>query len=94
MQEPTPAPPSRADAIENLILEGKKIAAIKLYRETTGHDLKQSKQAIEDLEASLRIRCPECFTRPAGGKGCTISTTMILVALTTSSTLAYLTLTR
>ena len=36
------------DRVRNLILEGKKIEAIKLYRETTG--LKAAKDAVEGVE--------------------------------------------
>lgn len=51
-----------ADALEEQILEllvaGKKIAAIKLYRERTGSGLKDSKDAVEALAARHGIVAP------------------------------------
>lgn len=39
------------DAIEEQLLEGNKIEAIKLYREQTGCDLKEAKDEVEAYEA-------------------------------------------
>ncbi|MFJ9813703.1 ribosomal protein L7/L12 [Streptomyces sp. NPDC101151] len=39
----------RMDELAALVLEGKKIQAIKLYRETTGVGLKEAKEAVERL---------------------------------------------
>lgn len=51
-----------ADATENQILEllaaGRKIAAIKLYREQTGRGLKEAKDAVEALAAQHGIVSP------------------------------------
>jgi ribosomal protein L7/L12 len=41
-------------AIEGLIREGRKIEAIKLWREATGLGLKEAKEAVEALERRLR----------------------------------------
>ncbi len=38
------------DRVRNLALEGKKIEAIKLYREMTGLGLKEAKDAVEGME--------------------------------------------
>jgi ribosomal protein L7/L12 len=57
-----------ADALEKQILEllvaGRKIAAIKLYRERTGSGLKDSKDAVEALASRHGIVAPArsgCF---------------------------------
>lgn len=42
------------DAIEEQLLAGNKIEAIKLYREQTGCDLKEAKEAVEAYEAENR----------------------------------------
>lgn len=44
-----------AEKIGRLILDGKKIEAIKAYREKTGMGLKESKEAIEKIMASAGI---------------------------------------
>ena len=38
------------DTIHDLLLEGKKIEAVKHYREQTGTDLASAKRAIDELE--------------------------------------------
>ena len=38
------------DTIQLLLLQGKKIEAIKLYREQTGLGLREAKEVIDDLE--------------------------------------------
>ena len=57
-------------AIENEILAGRKIGAIKLYREATQTELVEAKRAIEDLEVDLRRRCPEKFVDGDRKAGC------------------------
>lgn len=42
------------DRIRNLVLEGKKIEAIKLYREMTGLGLKEAKDAVDGMERGLK----------------------------------------
>jgi ribosomal protein L7/L12 len=42
--------------IEALILQGKKIEAIKNYREQTGVGLKEAKDAVEDMQRRLGVR--------------------------------------
>jgi ribosomal protein L7/L12 len=50
-----PFDPSKVDdAIRQLLLEGKKIHAIKLYRERTGADLKRAKDDMDALEEQLK----------------------------------------
>ena len=42
------------DQIRSLLLEGKKIEAIKIYREASGVGLKESKDAVEIVKSELR----------------------------------------
>ncbi len=68
MANPTDA---QLNAIADALRAGNKIEAIKLHREATGSGLKESKDAIEAIEADLRVKFPDQFpTRAAGGKGC------------------------
>lgn len=46
-------PPETSDEVRRLILAGKKIDAIALYRRLHGTGLKESKEAVEALQASL-----------------------------------------
>jgi len=59
--------------VAELLFKGEKIAAIKLYREQVkpGAGLKESKEAVEQLEAGLRAQHPEKFIAPAQNAGCT-----------------------
>jgi hypothetical protein len=65
-----PTPDQTAAVLADLIFRGRKIEAIKLYRESTRVGLKEAKEAIEELEASLRQASPEKFTVAPRGKGC------------------------
>ena len=47
------------DRIRAELAAGRKIAAIKLYREATGTGLAEAKQAVEELEAGHAHRTPE-----------------------------------
>ena len=57
-------------SLTDALLDGRKIEAIKLYREATGLGLKESKDEIEALEASLRAQFPDKFKTVPKGKGC------------------------
>ena len=65
-------------AITDCILQGRKIEAIKLYRDGTGEGLKEAKESIESLTATLRENHPDKF--PAAKQGCT---SVIVLGLTT-----------
>jgi ribosomal protein L7/L12 len=52
--EVTPQEPPETGAIREALLLGKKIEAIKLYRELYGVGLKEAKDAIDAMERSLR----------------------------------------
>ncbi|MFP6616882.1 MAG: ribosomal protein L7/L12 [Candidatus Hydrogenedentota bacterium] len=47
--------------LAKLIVTGKKIPAIKLYREETGLGLKEAKEAAEALEKEMREAAPDKF---------------------------------
>jgi hypothetical protein len=65
-----PTPDETAAALADLIFRGRKIEAIKLYRESTRVGLKEAKDAIDALEVSLRQSAPEKFTAAPRGRGC------------------------
>ena len=52
--DPNDSPGGLSEQIKTLIMRGKKIAAIKLYREQTGYGLKQAKDYIDALERQMR----------------------------------------
>jgi len=56
--------------VQQALFQGQKIEAIKLYREATNQGLKESKDAVEKMEAELRQRSPERFSAKTSGKGC------------------------
>ena len=56
--------------LSECIFQGRKIEAIKLYREMTGLGLKEAKDAVEELETSLRASAPDKFSAVSQGKGC------------------------
>lgn len=58
--------------VADLLFAGRMIDAIKLYREQVqpGAGLKESKEAVEQLEAGLRAQHPEKFTASAQKSGC------------------------
>jgi hypothetical protein len=65
----TPPPDDLPIRVREAIFAGNKIEAIKLHREQTGLGLKESKEAVEKMEAELRISSPTQFSK-SPGKGC------------------------
>ncbi len=66
------------------LFAGRKIEAIKIYRERTGCGLKEAKGEVEALEADLRSRHPEKFSaQPKAGGGCAgaVLATIVAVAM-------------
>jgi large subunit ribosomal protein L7/L12 len=49
------SPDERNNAIVSLLKQGRKIEAIKLYREQTGLGLKEAKDAVEQIERDLHL---------------------------------------
>jgi len=60
--------PDHTVAIQEALFDGKKIEAIKLYREQTGLGLKESKDAVEHIEEQLRTSSPDRFRRISASK--------------------------
>lgn len=58
-----------AGAITQALFTGKKVEAVKLYREAEGCDLKEAKEAMDALETALREETPESF-RFGSKSGC------------------------
>lgn len=52
--------------IERLLIQGKKIHAIKLYREQSGLGLREAKDAVDLIENTLLARGPSSFQAQAG----------------------------
>ncbi len=76
----TPLPPEKAAAFEAALVNGRKIEAIKIYRESTGAGLAEAKTAVEKIEADWRAASPEKFSKPQSGKGC-MSAVVAIIAL-------------
>lgn len=66
--------------VAELLFKGEKISAIKLYHDQVkpGAGLKESKEAVEQLEAGLRAQHPEKFTAKAKS-GCAAILAMLAV---------------
>jgi hypothetical protein len=69
---PLPLSAEALNAVTQALQQGNKIEAIKLYRNFTGLGLKDSKDAVEQLESSLRAKYPDQFVTPRKAKGCWI----------------------
>jgi hypothetical protein len=67
------------DQINAAIFAGRKIEAIKLYREYTDCGLKEAKEFVETLQAQLREQMPRKFTA-SPNSGCTVGSAMLLGA--------------
>jgi ribosomal protein L7/L12 len=78
---PTPLSDDALKSLTKALMQGRKIEAIKLYREFSGLGLKESKDAAEELESSLREKFPEKFANVPKRKGCLgAATGMVLLA--------------
>jgi len=78
-----PVPTEMARQIANCLYAGRKIEAIKLYRDHSGKGLKESKDFIEALDTELRGKEPERFTAPpaTNGKGCLVLGFIVLAVI-------------
>lgn len=76
-------PPEQMNEILDCIYSGKKIEAIKRYRELRGTGLKEAKQFVEQLSTELRETSPEKFKTPPT-VGCASILIFMLVALAVS----------
>ena len=66
------------DQVHAAVFAGRKIEAIKAYREATGEGLKESKEAVEAMEADLRAAEPGRFN-PTTSKGGCLPVLLLLV---------------
>lgn len=64
-------------SISESLFAGRKIKAIKKYRECTGMGLAEAKVAVERIEADLRTQTPSKFTVPTS-KGCGTTAALLL----------------
>ena len=67
---PEPLSETAMNSLTAALLQGRKIEAIKIYRQATGLGLKEAKEAIEELEQSLRIKFPDKFSAAPKSGGC------------------------
>lgn len=54
------------ERVKEALFEGRKIEAIRLYREHARVGLAEAKRAVEELERQLRVSEPGRFKAPAG----------------------------
>ncbi len=69
LPSPTAGPPVPADTkaqIRSALLAGNKITAIKAYRELHHVGLAEAKQAVDAMEAGLRLEVPQAFAATPG----------------------------
>lgn len=72
--------PEQNQKISDALASGRKIEAIKLYRQATGAGLKEAKEAIEALLPKLIEQDPTKFQKlAAGGGGCASLILLLLV---------------
>ena len=76
-------------AINAEIFGGRKIEAIKLYREATGTGLKEAKDAVEGMEADLRQLEPNKFAKSAGKSGCLSVVAVVALLVSTALVTVY-----
>lgn len=68
------------DEITQAIFAGRKIEAIKLYREATGQGLKEAKAFIEALTDRLREEHPDRVPAPTSGCGAAVLMMLVVPA--------------
>jgi hypothetical protein len=76
-----PLPDDTNESIKASLYEGRKIDAIKLFRQISGEGLKESKDFVEDLDEELRVSDPARYISGPRGKGCGISVLVISVII-------------
>jgi hypothetical protein len=73
-----PVPDDVASEIREAILAGRKIEAIKLYRQASGEGLKEANDFVEAVQAELKRTEPGAFTASTG-KGCGATAAAVLL---------------
>ncbi len=76
-------PEEQLKLVKDAIFNGRKLEAIKLYKEFTSAGLREAKIAVEELEEELRKYSPEKFSSApgAGAKGCRRTAVLICLFL-------------
>ncbi|MBX7244503.1 MAG: ribosomal protein L7/L12 [Candidatus Sumerlaeaceae bacterium] len=74
-------PEDKQSQIEAELSRGNKIEAIKIHREATGLGLKESKDAIDALEAKLRAAHPDRFPVKSGCMSVVVLLLLITILL-------------
>jgi hypothetical protein len=74
-----PLPDDVTEEIKAALFHGRKIDAIKLYRQVSGQGLKEAKDFVETLEEELRVSDPTRFVAGPRGKGCGVGVLAIIV---------------
>jgi len=82
----SPTPEAQLARIQAALFAGRKIEAIKVYREATGASLAEAKERVEAMEAELRRDQPDRFAARPAGQGC--SGVLLVVALSMAVVLA------
>ena len=76
-----PLTPEQLQQIHDDLFAGRKISAVKLYREATNLGLKEAKDAVEAMASELYQRSPERFARDPNAKvGCGTAVLMLIVS--------------
>ena len=76
-----PLPDDATESIKSALYQGRKIDAIKLYRQVSGQGLKEAKDFVEDLEEELRVSDPTRFVTGPRGKGCGVGILAVVAML-------------
>ena len=76
------------EEVEAAVFAGRKIEAIKAYREATGEGLKESKEAVEAMETELRAAHPGRFNPTASKGGCMPVLLLVLLLFPAAALLA------
>lgn len=75
--------------IHDALFAGKKIQAIKHFREATGQGLAESKTAVEAIDAELRAANPDKFLAQRNGcLGMLVLTTLLLTGVAVARIIA------
>lgn len=69
--------------ISEELFAGRKIGAIKIYREATGCQLVVAKTEVEKVEAVLRQKEPERFARKSGCVGVLVCGALVVLGMLT-----------
>ncbi len=83
--------PQQSAAIEAELFAGRKIQAIKLYRDATRVGLAEAKSAVDAIEAQLRQSQPTSFRHAQSGTGgCVTKLLLLLILLAVGGFVVYL----